>query len=55
MRFVRALRRLFARRHVGPAPRERSHEEMEAVRRQQRDIRARAEALGVRVDVWTRR
>jgi hypothetical protein len=27
---------------------------MEAVRRQQRDIRARAEALGVRVDVVTR-
>lgn len=55
MRFVLWLRRMFARRHVEAAPQDRSHDEMEAVRQQQRDIRARAEALGVRVDVWTRR
>jgi hypothetical protein len=55
MRFWRSLLRAFARRHPRPARRDRSHDEVEAVRQRQREIAARAEALGVRVDVWTRR
>jgi hypothetical protein len=54
MRFWRSLLRAFARRHPRPARRDRSHDEVEAVRQRQREIAARAEALGVRVDVVTR-
>jgi hypothetical protein len=54
MRFWRSLLRAFARRHPPPPRRARSHDEVVAVRQRQREIAARAEALGVRVDVVTR-
>lgn len=54
---MRTVRRLLCalgwRRFCGTQP-ERSHDEMEEVRRRQRAIVARAEALGVRVDVIAR-
>lgn len=50
-RLRRLLRALGWRRTGETARPDRSHDEMERVRERQREIAARVEALGVRVDV----